>query len=187
MEGNNCYITDLGLCGPVDEESSNKIYGIVSYIAPEVLQGKKKTKESDVYSVGMLMWEIFAGYPPFDDRAHNYHLILQICEGLRPPISPEIPEDYAQMMQKCWDADPSKRPNIDDLWRFAHNKLEEIYKGKIDFNNVSNDGSSSDSPQQAYEKHPLGYHTRILNEEIAKLNLKSNDSLLSDLDINSVI
>ena len=75
----------------------------------------------------------------------------------------------------------------DQLYGSFGNKLEEIYKGKINFNNVSNDGSSSDSPQQAYEKHPLRYHTRILNEEIAQLNLKSNDSLLSDLDINSVI
>ena len=53
IKGNGCLITDLGLCGPVDEESSNKIYGIVSYIAPEVLQGKKNTKESDVYSIGI--------------------------------------------------------------------------------------------------------------------------------------
>src|SRR5437588_12610156 len=128
IEGNNCYITDLGLCGSVDEESSNKIYGIVSYIAPEILiQKEQKTKESDVYSIGMIMWEIFAGHPPFDDRAHDYHLILQIGEGLRPPILPEMPDDYAQMMQKCWDADPSKRPTIWELWNFAHNKLREIH------------------------------------------------------------
>ena len=77
IQGGSCYITDFGLCGPVDEKSSGKIYGIVSYIAPEILlQKKQKTKESDVYSIGMLMWEIFAGHPPFDDRAHDYHLIL---------------------------------------------------------------------------------------------------------------
>src|SRR5437764_10219433 len=64
IQGGSCFITDLGLCGPVDEESSGKIYGIIPYIAPEVLQGKKITKQSDVYSVGMLMWEIFAGRPP---------------------------------------------------------------------------------------------------------------------------
>src|SRR4051812_4795497 len=33
MEGNSCSVTDLGLCGPVDEELTNKTYGIVSYIA----------------------------------------------------------------------------------------------------------------------------------------------------------
>src|SRR5205823_11091329 len=51
IQGNCCYITDLGLCGPVDDKSSGKIYGIIPYVAPEVLQGekttKKTTKESD--------------------------------------------------------------------------------------------------------------------------------------------
>ena len=41
------------------------------------------------------MWEIFAGHPPFDDRAHNHRLIFDICaEGLRPPILPGMPDDY---------------------------------------------------------------------------------------------
>ena len=94
LQGDGGYITDLGLCGPVDEKSSNKIYGIVSYVAPELLRGKKNTKESDIYSVGMLMWEIFAGHPPFDDRAHGVDLMLKICEGLQPPILPEMPDNY---------------------------------------------------------------------------------------------
>src|SRR5690242_4485914 len=35
IEGCGCFISDFGLCGPVDEKSSGKIYGIISYIAPE--------------------------------------------------------------------------------------------------------------------------------------------------------
>ena len=188
--GGGCYITDLGLCGPVDDESSGKIYGIIPYIAPEILQGGKNTKQSDVYSIGMLMWEIFAGRPPFDDIAHDADLIFRICEGLRPQILPSMPEDYAQMMQKCWDTDPSKRPTMEDLWDFAKNKSKEIYEGKIDSNNnnssnVSSDDNINNLPQQVYKKHPLAYHTsRVLDDEISKLNLKSNDSLLNDLDIN---
>src|SRR5437773_2570965 len=115
----------------------------------------------------MLMWEIFAGHPPFDDRRHSAGLMLKICEGLRPQILPEMPEDYAQMMQKCWDADPSKRPTIWELWEFADNKLQEIYEGKIDSNNnnSSNVSNSSNNPsQQVHKKHPLAYHTsRILD------------------------
>src|SRR5207248_11383604 len=113
-------------------------YGIVSYIALEVLQGRKHAKESDVYSVGILMWEIFAGHPPFDDTAHDYYLIFQICEGLRPPRLPEMPDDYAQMMKKCWDVDPSKRPTIRELWIFADKKLKEA-------NNNSDGGKKSTS------------------------------------------
>ena len=215
IQGGGCFITDFGLCGPVDEKSSSKIYGIVSYIAPELLRGTinaKNTKETDVYSVGMLMWEIFAGHPLFDDRAHNHCLIFDICEkGLQPPILPNMPEDYAQMMQKCWDVDPSKRPTIGELWDFAYEKSKEINnnsgggkkstslikrlfklsktkKNELDFNsniNSSGGGSSSNS-LQIHKTHSLAYHTsRILDDEIAKSkSLKSNNSSLNDLDIN---
>ena len=166
IQGGVCYITDLGLCGPVDEKSSSKIYGIVSYIAPELLRGTsnaKNTKESDVYSVGMLMWEIFAGHPPFDDRAHNHRLIFDICEkGLQPPILPNMPEDYAQMMQKCWDVDPSKRPTMKELLDFADNKLKETINSNDGGSNnnyinigSNSGGSSSDSSQQVHKSHPL--------------------------------
>jgi len=130
IQAGGCFITDFGLCGPVDDESSGKIYGIIPYIAPEILQGSKNTKQSDIYSIGMLMWEIFAGHPPFDDKAHDADLIFRILEGLRPQILPSMPDDYAQMMQKCWDVDPSKRPTIQELLRFADNKLKEIYKNE---------------------------------------------------------
>src|SRR5205085_11854536 len=50
IQGGGCYITDLGLCGPVDDESSGKIYGIILYIAPEILQGKK-TQNNQMFTV----------------------------------------------------------------------------------------------------------------------------------------
>ena len=85
LQGGNCYITDLGLCGPVDEQSSNKIFGIIPYVAPELFGDKintKNTKETDIYSVGMLMWKIFAGHPPFDDRSHSHDLLPNIYADL---------------------------------------------------------------------------------------------------------
>src|SRR5215213_1376329 len=99
IQGGFSFITDLGLCGPVDDKSSGKIYGITPYIAPEVFRGKKITKESDIYSIGMLMWEIFAGHPPFDDRAHDGNLILNIVINvMRPPLLPNMPDDCAQII-----------------------------------------------------------------------------------------
>src|SRR5437764_14405568 len=105
----------------------------------------------------MLMWEIFAGHPPFNDIAHDHCLIFQICEGLRPQILPEIPDDYAQMMKKCWDADLSKRPTIEELCEFADDKLEETYESKIDSNSDGNinDGTSSNNLLQVHKTHPL--------------------------------
>ena len=201
IQAGACFITDLGLCGPVDDESSGKVYGIVPYTAPEVLKGGKNTMQSDVYSIGMLMWEIFAGRPPFDDRAHSSDLCLKICDGLRPPVLPRMLSDYVQMMKKCWDADPSKRPTILELLDFTTNKLKEIYENEnleIDFNenndsNDNNNSSSSDS-QQIHKPHPSAYHTsRILGnivDEFKSLKINtsnSNDSSLNDLDFESLI
>src|SRR5437763_8780791 len=50
VQDGGCYITDLGVCGPVDDKLVNKVYGIIPYMAPEILRGKKYTKESDIYS-----------------------------------------------------------------------------------------------------------------------------------------
>ena len=53
-------ISDLGFCGPADKPL-HCIYGNLSYIAPEVITGKETTKASDIYSIGILMWEISSG------------------------------------------------------------------------------------------------------------------------------
>ena len=193
IQTGGCFITDLGLCGPVDEESSGKIYGIIPYIAPEVLQGKKNTKQSDIYSVGMLMWEIFAGRPPFDDKAHGPGLCLKICEGLRPPpLLSNMPADCIQMMKKCWDTDPSKRPTIEELHGFAHNKLQEIYENEnleINKNNDSSDNNNgSSNSQQTYKSHPLAYHTsRILEDiidEFKHLQINTSNNSIPNTDFN---
>ena len=51
---------DLGLSKSATESSDedNEIYGIIPYVAPEVFQGRKYTKASDIYSFGMIMWEL---------------------------------------------------------------------------------------------------------------------------------
>src|ERR1043165_169848 len=67
------FISDLGFCGPADKPL-NSIYGNLPYIAPEVISGKEYTFKSDIYSIGMLMWEISSGQPPFIDQEPNYEL-----------------------------------------------------------------------------------------------------------------
>src|SRR3954469_16235721 len=67
-------IGDLGLCQQLKEkDDTNEIFGVIPYLAPEVLSGKPYTKESDIYSFGMIMWEHTTGKKPFYDRSHNHH------------------------------------------------------------------------------------------------------------------
>ncbi|POG71920.1 kinase-like domain-containing protein, partial [Rhizophagus irregularis DAOM 181602=DAOM 197198] len=112
---NNAWcISDLGFCGPANK-SSTCIYGNLPYIAPEVINGKEYTFESDVYSIAMLMWEISSGQPPFMNYEHDCNLAIDIINGMRPKIISEIPSEYKSLMEQCWDADSLKRPDIDTL------------------------------------------------------------------------
>ena len=114
-------ISDLGFCGPADKPL-NSIYGNLPYIAPEVISGKETTFASDIYSVGMLMWEISSGQPPFINYENDYDLALKIINGMRPKIMPGTPLEYKELMEQCWNADPTKRPDIDALF----DKIAEI-------------------------------------------------------------
>src|SRR4051794_38607956 len=76
----------------------------------KVLLKKTYTKESDIYSFGMIMWEFTTGKKPFHDRSHDQYLMLDILNGERPQITEDTPEFYAELMKKCWDINPKNRP-----------------------------------------------------------------------------
>lgn len=108
---NKCYITDLGLCRPVNcQPEKGKIFGVLPYVAPEVLQGQTYTKKSDIYSFGMIMYEMLTGLPPFYDQAHDPILGARICTGLRPQFQIAVPALLENLVKQCWDTEPSQRP-----------------------------------------------------------------------------
>ena len=121
------YISDLGLSKSADKSSkTNDIYGVLPYIAPEVLRGNPYTKAADIYSFGIIMWEMTSGIPAFNNIPHDFSLALNICQGLRPNIIEGTMPEYAELMKKCWDSDPNQRPAARELvkyfeeWRNNH-------------------------------------------------------------------
>ncbi|CAB5213937.1 unnamed protein product [Rhizophagus irregularis] len=132
-ERHQWLIGDLGLSQPANSTSSNnEIYGVIPYIAPEIFKGSSFSKESDVYSIGMVMWELTTGCKPFANVEHDHKLIFKILDGERPEITEDTPECYANLMKSCWDPDPKKRPlaknirNTFGSWSFR-NKHNDIF------------------------------------------------------------
>jgi serine/threonine protein kinase len=67
---NFSYVSDFGLSGPVNEQNiDNKLYGVLPYIAPEVLNGEPYTTSADIYSFGVIMTELSSGKPPFHNKS----------------------------------------------------------------------------------------------------------------------
>jgi serine/threonine protein kinase len=84
-------------------------------MAPEVLRDKPYTKAADIYSLGIIMWELTSEVPAFHNISHDFQLSLDICKGIRPEIIEGTMPEYAELMKRCWDNDPKKRPNAKEL------------------------------------------------------------------------
>ncbi|CAG8492075.1 18082_t:CDS:2 [Racocetra fulgida] len=93
------------------------VYGVLPYMAPEILRNQQFTKDSDIYSFGIIMWELAFGKKPFSNRAHNLHLATDICDGIHPEFDSEIPEYYTSLIKRCLDLDPLARPDAEQLYR----------------------------------------------------------------------
>src|SRR5688500_9340470 len=109
-------ISDLGISKSSIDNDDDEIYGVISYMAPEILQGKKYTIASDIYSLGMIMWELITGRMPFWDQKNDIGLIVNICKNIRPPIIKNTPKGYIELMQECWNPDPNKRPTASNIY-----------------------------------------------------------------------
>ncbi|CAB5389626.1 unnamed protein product [Rhizophagus irregularis] len=128
-------ISDMGLCKKVDDIDETNIYGVMPYVAPEVLKGNPYTPAADIYSFGMIMYYVATVKQPFANCAHDQFLALNICNGIRPEINDQIaPKCYIDLMKKCWDSNPNNRPNsveikelIGSFNRYSNNKIRNQF------------------------------------------------------------
>ncbi|RIB15830.1 kinase-like domain-containing protein [Gigaspora rosea] len=190
----NSYITDFGLCRPVSQDSSSKeIFGVLPYIAPEVLYGEKYTMKSDIYSFGIIMSEVFTGYPPFHDIPHDFSLATQICLGHRPEIGCEVPQSLLDLMNKCLDAEPQNRPTagslVNRLAQFDDNlrdETTELYKQVKGIRNLDKNFSTYDQANQTkstrfnYQTHKQAIYTsRFLNFQKLPKPVNAGEHIIS--------
>uniref|UniRef100_A0A8C5MF19 Receptor interacting serine/threonine kinase 1 n=1 Tax=Leptobrachium leishanense TaxID=445787 RepID=A0A8C5MF19_9ANUR len=92
--------------------------GTLFYMAPEHLKSihEKATEKSDVYSFGIVMWVIFTNKEPYEDAMNDEQIMFCVKAKERPQISDlpcDCPKEAEELMQTCWDDDPSKRPTFE--------------------------------------------------------------------------
>src|SRR5271165_2204152 len=106
-------IMDFGLAAIADQLSGDEVRnGTPAYMAPEQLKGSEVTAKSDIYSLGLVLYEIFTGKKPYD--AKNVRQLLEMQESIHLPSMTSVATDIDPMVEKairrCLDPDPAKRP-----------------------------------------------------------------------------
>ncbi|POG64934.1 kinase-like domain-containing protein [Rhizophagus irregularis DAOM 181602=DAOM 197198] len=185
---NNTYISDMGLCGEIGNVDKSKIYGVMSYVAPEVLRGKPYTKAADIYSFGMIMYFVATGRQPFSDRAHDKLLALDICNGIRPKLNElEAPKCYVGLMKRCWDSAPDNRPDaievVNIIYSYYISSNAEISKQFKEAEEYRKINISSIEINQSTTHPQASNISRLLNPFMKDLPKCDNDSECLDCSI----
>ncbi|RGB26478.1 kinase-like domain-containing protein [Rhizophagus diaphanus] len=113
------------MCQPENKQIKLS-YGVMPYIAPEVLCGRKFTKATDIYSFGIIMNEFLSEEIPFNDIPHDEFLAFKICKGFRPKIPKHIPKFLADLIIRCWDTEVENRPTAEELYQILKKWKDEM-------------------------------------------------------------
>ena len=121
----NAKLMDFGIARPIErmtpgETQAGWVVGTPMYMAPEVLQGRDADVRGDIYAVGILLYEIFTGKPPFSGSTPIEVMLKQIKDEPPAPIGPHGALDPAleAAILRCLKKDPAERfSSVDGLAR----------------------------------------------------------------------
>ncbi|KAK7047917.1 hypothetical protein VNI00_006245 [Paramarasmius palmivorus] len=164
-QSHRACIADFGLSHVAESQlfkisskaTSNQAVGTIRWAAPEVLNGNEPTKESDVYSCGLVYYEIVTlGDLPFKDLRTDAAVTLAVSQGKRPEKPQDVSEKVWSTMEHCWKHKAGERITAEDLlWSLPIDKsipLAEDWDDqlltKLNKNVV---GGSSDQYQEALD------------------------------------
>ena len=122
-------VCDFGIAKHLDvTQSTETDRGTLYWMAPEVYVEGKLSPKADVYSLGIVLWELCTCQVPFKGMIQQHVMFKVSNDEYRPEIPPDCPTKLSQLIQECWQQDRRKRPGIDEVV----SRLERFGKYPID-------------------------------------------------------
>jgi serine/threonine protein kinase len=121
-------ILDFGIAKMAEENftQSGMLLGTLAYMSPEQACGKQVDVRSDLFSLGVVMFEMFSGRPPFSGASQ--YALLSAIQNIEPPslknLRPDLPEPWTQLIAKLLEKDPANRhQSSEELLQALHDLL----------------------------------------------------------------
>ncbi|KAF5270333.1 hypothetical protein FQR65_LT05521 [Abscondita terminalis] len=115
-ENCTCKLCDFGNSLRLDECTAESAKGTVVYSAPELLLAKSPTVKSDVYSLGIVMWQMRYRRIPYSHLNDAEVVIYNVVKHqIRPNSGIEERDEYHMIFSSCWSAEPNERPELSQV------------------------------------------------------------------------
>lgn len=115
LDSKHAKVADFGLSREQGIGEMTSSVGALPWVAPEVFKGAAYSMSGDIYSYGVILWEIFTGKDPQGDVAPLVHAQRVAFEKFRPNIPNSIPPHIRQLIQNCWQDDAVSRPKFEEI------------------------------------------------------------------------
>lgn len=124
-DGSKVFLDDFGISKHcyTNKSKNKKNYGTIYYMAPELLKGDEFTSRADIYSFGILLYEMFSRKVAYENLS-DVDIIKSVVAGQRPHLEflrEDTPKEIVELMIKCWNQVPKKRPTSEDIIYFMKN------------------------------------------------------------------
>ncbi|KAL6647639.1 hypothetical protein ACP70R_015076 [Stipagrostis hirtigluma subsp. patula] len=122
-----CKVADFGLSKMKQATMvSGGMRGTLPWMAPELLtmSGTKVSEKVDVYSFGIVMWEILTGEDPYDGMHYGGVIGGILSNTLRPPVPTSCNPEWRKLMEQCWSTEPERRPSFTEVASHLRTILE---------------------------------------------------------------
>ncbi|XP_077997800.1 mitogen-activated protein kinase kinase kinase 13-like [Glandiceps talaboti] len=106
-------ISDFGTCKEWNEKSTKMSFaGTVAWMAPEVIRNEPCSEKVDIWSFGVVLWELLTGEMPYKDVDSSAIIWGVGSNSLRLPIPGTCPDGFQLLMKQCWCGKPKNRPSF---------------------------------------------------------------------------
>jgi serine/threonine protein kinase len=105
-------ILDFGVAGRLNhgETRAGMVFGTPRYMSPEQITGHPQTTATDVYGLGLVLFEMLTGKPPLSRVTDSFSLFKAILDGIPEQEVEGVPPDLANLIRQCTDKEPVRRP-----------------------------------------------------------------------------